>query len=110
MVLRVIEPVENYLTATSRRDPTVVITFDTRTFFEMFDNLSIFKILQYLPCLPESPKEFHKCFIECSSTKHKDIKGNTIRTMGFVLQKRLDCLKLYLKMAYIPFGEVWEVV
>ena len=107
MVLRVIEPVENYLTATSRRDPTVVITFDTRTFFEMFDNLSIFKILQYLPRLPESLKEFHKCFIECSSTKHKDLKGNTI---SFVLQKRLDCLKLYLKMAYIPCGEVWEVV
>ena len=63
------------------------------------------EILQYLPQLPESLKEFHKCFIECSSTKHKDIKGNTIRTMGFVLQKRLDCLKLYLKMAYIPLGK-----
>ena len=68
------------------------------------------EILQYLPRLPDSLKEFFKCFNECSSTKHKDIKGNTIRTMGFVLQKRLDCLKLYLKMAYIPCGEVWEVV
>ena len=68
------------------------------------------EILQYLPQLPESLNEFHKCFIECSSTKHKDLKGNTIRPMGFVLQKILDYLKLNLKMAYIPCGEVWEVV